>query len=71
MVPGFGQIYIDGHSSYNPIQGNGRDKILWTTFAAFSVCVLFGYLLLRQSDMDQEQANNSAVTKVPSEPNKE
>ena len=52
-------------------RGMEETRLVWTTFAAFSVCVLFGYLLLRQSDMDQEQAKNSAVTKVPSEPNKE
>ena len=52
-------------------RGMEEAELLWTTFAAFSVCVLFGYLLLRQSDMEQEQTKILTVTKGRSEPIKE
>ncbi len=48
-------------------RGMEETKLLWTTFAAFSVCVLFGYLLLRQSDMEQNQGKNFSKTTVASE----
>ncbi|MBO4800680.1 MAG: hypothetical protein J5545_02305 [Bacteroidaceae bacterium] len=43
--------------------------LLWTTFAAFSVCVLFGYLLLRQSDMEKSKVETSVKMEENNESN--